>query len=229
VNAALRGLHLPQGFTPYTLKRSWRRRTLEINVGARGVTVHAPGWAPLADIEAFVASRADWLMHALRRHAPREPAPDRAPERVYLLGEALPLVRAPGIRGAGRVADEVWLPEHVEPAQAVGRWLRELALPHYRALAADYAARLGLPESPLRLSNARTQWGSCNARGLLHVHWRLIQAPAEIAEYVVAHEVAHRVHLNHSPAFWAVVARLAPDWKARRARLRRDMAEYLLF
>lgn len=219
-------LHAAPGLPPYTLKRSRRRRTLEIRVGEQGVVVYAPSGSPRPEIEGFLRARADWIARALRRHSRPAPA---TPDHVHLLGEPLRLVRVPGIATTGRVADEVWLPEQVDMRGAIPAWLRTLAMPHYRRLAADFAARLGRPEPPLRLSTARTQWGSCNARGHIAVHWRLIQAPAPIAEYVVAHEVAHLVHLNHSPEFWRVVAGLIPDWRARRASLHEDMGRYLSF
>ena len=58
------------------------------------------------------------------------------------------------------------------------------------------------------LSSARTQWGSCNHRGAIRLHWRLVQLAARLSDYVVAHEVAHLVELNHSPRFWRVVAKV---------------------
>jgi predicted metal-dependent hydrolase len=70
------------------------------------------------------------------------------------------------------------------------------------------------------LSNAQTQWGSCTRHGHIRLNWRLVQAPLAIIDYVAAHELAHLVHLDHSPRFWAQVAELCPDALARRAELR---------
>jgi predicted metal-dependent hydrolase len=71
----------------------------------------------------------------------------------------------------------------------------------------------------VRLSSARTRWGSCSARSGIRLHWRLIHCPPALIDYVVAHEVAHLVEMNHSPRFWAVVGSLYPDWSAARLRL----------
>jgi hypothetical protein len=71
----------------------------------------------------------------------------------------------------------------------------------------------------LRLSNARSEWGSCNARGEIRLNWRLVQLPPALAEYVVAHEVAHLIELNHSPRFWALVEELMPGHVALRREL----------
>ena len=74
----------------------------------------------------------------------------------------------------------------------------------------------------MRLSNARSEWGSCNARGEIRLNWRLVQLPPALAEYVVAHEVAHLVELNHSPRFWAIVETLMPG----HAALRRELEDW---
>jgi hypothetical protein len=71
----------------------------------------------------------------------------------------------------------------------------------------------------VKLSNARSEWGSCNASGVIRLNWRLVQLPPALAEYVVAHEVAHIVELNHSARFWAVVERLLPGHAALRRQL----------
>ena len=65
----------------------------------------------------------------------------------------------------------------------------------------------------------RGRWGSCGKDGVIHVHWQLVQAPAAALDYVVAHEVAHLLHRNHSPAFWATLAKTLPDRKERKAML----------
>ena len=73
---------------------------------------------------------------------------------------------------------------------------------------ADYCARAGVPEPALRLSRARRRWGSCSGKGCIRINWRLVQAPDEVRRSVVAHEVAHLVHFDHSPAFHALLAAL---------------------
>jgi predicted metal-dependent hydrolase len=72
---------------------------------------------------------------------------------------------------------------------------------------------------PVRLSNARSEWGSCNHKGEIRLNWRLIQLPPALADYVVAHEVAHLVELNHSRRFWALVESLMPGHDAHRRAL----------
>jgi predicted metal-dependent hydrolase len=85
---------------------------------------------------------------------------------------------------------------------------------------AVYANKLGVPQPPLRLSRATTLWGSCNARGVVSINWRLIQMPLYLIDYVVAHELSHLIEMNHSPAFWQLVERIYPDYKKVRKELK---------
>ena len=87
---------------------------------------------------------------------------------------------------------------------------------------ATYARRVTHAPPTVRLSNARSEWGSCNAHGEIRLNWRLVQLPPALAEYVVAHEVAHLVELNHSPRFWALVETLLPG----HAALRRELEDW---
>ena len=92
-----------------------------------------------------------------------------------------------------------------------------------RLLLLDTWRRSGLPAgdfAPLvGLSNARTQWGVCTEGGSIRLSWRLVHLEPALADYVVAHEVAHLVELNHSKRCWSVLAKLYPDWRAARERL----------
>ena len=103
-------------------------------------------------------------------------------------------------------------------------WLKSQALQALAPRAAHYAARVSLPPPPLALSNARTLWGVCMASGRIRLAWRLVHLDPELADYVVAHEVAHLVVLNHSERFWALVEWLYPHWCEARERIERDAA-----
>ena len=101
----------------------------------------------------------------------------------------------------------------------VGDWLRHEALRLLTPRVVEFASRLPREAPHVKLSNARGEWGSCNSRGEIRLNWRLVQLPAPLADYVVAHEVAHLVELNHSPRFWAVVESLLPGHAERRRSL----------
>jgi predicted metal-dependent hydrolase len=84
------------------------------------------------------------------------------------------------------------------------------------------AARLGVPFGRLTLRDTRSRWGSCSSTGALSFSWRLILAPAEVLDYLAAHEVAHLKEMNHSPAFWRVLRDLCPATDSAEAWLKRN-------
>ena len=98
-------------------------------------------------------------------------------------------------------------------------WLKAQTLERLRPRAAHYAALLGLPVPAVGISNARTQWGVCTERGAIRLSWRLAHLDPLLGDYVVAHEVAHLVELNHSRRYWNLLERLYPGWRAARERL----------
>ncbi len=113
-------------------------------------------------------------------------------------------------------------PDHGESVRRlVIRWLKRSAFDALAPRVAHYAARLGLAPPHVAISNARTQWGVCTARGRIRLAWRLVHLAPPLSDYVVAHEVAHLVELNHSARFWNVVQSLYPDWRAARDSIRR--------
>lgn len=81
---------------------------------------------------------------------------------------------------------------------------------------------MGLQPRQLFLSSAKSRWGSCTALGDIRLNWRLMQAPPQVIDYVVIHELAHLAELNHSPRFWAIVAAACPDWKTHRLWLKQN-------
>lgn len=89
-----------------------------------------------------------------------------------------------------------------------------------------FAARMGVTYGKISIREQKTRWGSCSAKGNLNFNWKLALMPEEISDYLVVHELAHRVEMNHSPAFWKVVEREIPDYKERRIWLRKNGAKY---
>ena len=103
-------------------------------------------------------------------------------------------------------------------ARRVETWLRALALDRLSADTADAARKAGVSISRVSIGDAGTRWGSCSAAGSIRYNWRLVLAPPEVRRWVVAHEVAHRLHMNHGPAFKMLERELFGD-DVDRARL----------
>ncbi|WP_018604761.1 M48 family metallopeptidase [Uliginosibacterium gangwonense] len=217
----------------FTLRRS-SRRTLGLTIDSRGLTVTLPLRASLRDAEAFMHERAAWIFEKLDTHATRAPAePTQVADgsQFPILGQPCRVTLLAGANRAhwveGFEARELrLLLRRMEDAQAVLlRGLQRYALDYFQGRLEEYAYILdrfapGLALPPLRLSNARTRWGSCSRHSGIRLNWRLIHLPPAQIDYVVAHEMAHLVEMNHSPRFWAVVAAIMPDYEAPKAALR---------
>jgi predicted metal-dependent hydrolase len=193
-----------------------RRRTLGITVDADGLKISAPLRAPWRDIEGFVREKERWILAKLDEWAvvPRPPLVCGASgERLPLFGEIVELELREGpirLEGNKLVFDNMH--------NLLG-WLKATALEALRPRVAHFAALLGRPAPRVALSNARTQWGVCTEEGTIRLPWRLVHIEPALADYVVAHETAHLVELNHSPRFYRLLSSLYPGWPAARERL----------
>ena len=213
---------------PFELRRSKRRRTLGLTVTPHQVRIHAPSWTPRAEIEHYVLRQHDWLKRAWTRMQARAPQPAAEPlAGVRYLGRVLALdVRASlfcEVRRHGEIL-RIDAPLDADIASLVREWLHSQATAVLAWRLQRIARRAGRQPRRFALSNAQTQWGSCTRRGHVRLNWRLVQAPLAVIDYVAAHELAHLVHLDHSPRFWAQVAEWCPDALARRAELRKMSA-----
>lgn len=223
-----RHLLLAGRLVPYRLRRD--RRRLSMRIDERGLQVNAPRCVALADIEAFVAGHRDWVLAKLDEHAgqaARRHLPIHDGARLPVLGTEVEVRVTPGNnRGlwqqAESAADRLWLAARpsADLAALARRALQRRALEHFRPRLADAVARLGRPLPPLALTSARSRWGSCSTKSGIRLNWRLIHLPLAPIDYVIAHEAAHLVEMNHGPRFWATVERLYPEWRQARTLLK---------
>lgn len=222
----------------YRLDRG-RRRTVGFTVGAQGLSVRAPGWLPVHQIEAALQEKADWI---LRKLADAEQRRDRqeaariewADGAMFALHGRQTPVRLGAKRGSDGLRPDaqtgtpvLWLALPADaPAEKIGdavrAWMRREAKSDFTARLDRYAPLLGVQWARLSLTDARTRWGSASVSGAIRLHWRLMHFRPEVIDYVVAHELAHLRHMDHSPRFWAVVASVLPDYQILRAELRAD-------
>ncbi|MBO5372257.1 MAG: M48 family metallopeptidase [Lachnospiraceae bacterium] len=110
---------------------------------------------------------------------------------------------------------------------AVTGWLREYARVRLGEKVLQYAKQMQVNVNRIAIKEQKTRWGSCSSKGNLNFNWKLVLMPERIQDYVVVHELAHRKEMNHSPAFWAIVEEIQPDYKERRAWLREHEREFL--
>jgi hypothetical protein len=215
----------------YTLKTSARRRTIGMRIDHRGLTVSIPAHMPRHDIHTMLRRHAGWILRKLERYAEsRQEAPPQEWQDgavLRFLGREVRLCLRQDIENHPVEFDGARLHvalTHVQDSIAIRHkvvaWLCRQALTDFTRRVELFSVRLGVPPPRLFLSNAKTRWGSCNTKGEIRLHWRLIQAPPHLIDYVVAHELAHLKEMNHGPRFWKWVAQLYPDFDAARRELK---------
>ncbi len=201
-------------------KATARRLSLRVSRLDGRVTLSIPGRLDESVAVAFLREREAWLRDTLAQIPMRVRV--AAGTSIPMRDRALALVagagRSPRLEGARLLlpAD----PTGLRSGPRVAAWLKLQARADLEAACARHAAALGLTYGPLVLGDTRSRWGSCTAQGRLMFSWRLVMAPPEVLDYVAAHEVAHLREMNHSRAFWNVVARLMPSYQKHRAWLR---------
>ncbi|HMM55274.1 MAG TPA: SprT family zinc-dependent metalloprotease [Candidatus Desulfobacillus sp.] len=209
----------------YRLVRA-RRRSLGMTIDQRGLRVSAALRTSQAEIEDFLRQHAAWVLKKLDEwRGEGEPTrlAVRDGARIPLLGGHCTLRIEPGANRAFWQEDSLVLQARpgADLRLLARQALRERALALFRQRVAHFAAELALPPPAVALSSAQTRWGSCSAKGGIRLSWRLLHAAPALVDYVVAHEVAHLVEMNHSPRFWRLVERLHADCHVARAELRR--------
>lgn len=208
---------------------SARRLTLRVRTATRDVALTAPPHVSFATASDFVARHGDWVRARLVRLPSTVPfAPG---ESVPLRGVPHLIVHRPAARGTcweEEAADGMRLlcvaGEEPHVARRVLDYLKRLARAELKAAVARHAAALRVTVGPITLRDTSSRWGSCSADGKLSFSWRLILAPPSVLDYLAAHEVAHRLEMNHGPHFWRHVERIYPDRRTAEAWLRANGA-----
>jgi predicted metal-dependent hydrolase len=233
----------------YALRRS-RRRSIGFVVGVDGLSVNAPTWLGVRDIEVALRQKSSWILIKLREQQDRARRLQSA--RVdWRDGATIPFLGQPvvvvldaraGVTDSGAVLDaggdgssgetgqprrlHIGLPAHATPEQirdVVQSWLQRQARRVFAERCEHFAAQLGVRYQRLSLSSAQTRWGSASADGSIRLSWRLIHFRLSTIDYVVAHELAHLREMNHSARFWDVVRSVVPDFEHTRLALKTDV------
>lgn len=228
-------IQLPSGtIVPVIVRRSARARrsAIRIRAGDLAVELVVPERARLASALEFLDSRRDWLVARLA--ALPEPVAFEAGAVIPVLGRDRVLqttLRPPPGSGPFRLSattiDVSGRDEHI--ARRTRDGLVALASTILRPAAFELAERVGRRPSAVMIGNPRTRWGSCSSKGVLRFSWRLVLAPEPVLRYVAAHEVAHLLHMNHGPAFWALVHALYPEFERERAWLKQHGSRLMRF
>ena len=232
----------------YEFKRG-RRRTIGFSVGAQGLSVSAPKWVPLYEIDKAVLEKSDWIIKKLEetraRHDKLESARIEWKDGCTLpfLGEQVIVVLDPRhafggvgaelksntdtLPGVTHLTLHVGLPHTATPDQikdSVQAWLMRQAKRLFIERLNHFAPTLNVQWRKLSLSSAGTRWGSASADGSIRLNWRLIHFKQSVIDYVVVHELSHLRVMDHSPRFWDTVRAVVPDYAELRSQLKDEGA-----
>lgn len=233
VNVRLETASSPLGFA-YQIVRSPRRRSVAIEVRRAQVTLRAPLGVAESYLLAFLQQKATWVKAKIaeqQQQLAQEPAAPEYRTGSYLpfMDEQLRLVLAHGPAAVvARVGQELHLilssrsrkPQAQQVRELLARWYQQQALQLLTRKTQLLAGQMGLRFSEVSVKATRSKWGHCTSAGAIQYNWQILLAPEAVVDYLVAHEVSHLRHHNHSPAFWALVARVCPDYLALRRWLK---------
>ncbi len=219
----------------YTIRYSKRSKRQRIIVSPKGVEVVAPINTPEELITKFINSKKDWLCKTVTETILKYP--QKLPQR-YINGEKV-MYRGSyfllniNSTDANKVIINyenifnIQVPrclseEEKEAAvkQALIDWKREQVYFDILKLAQIYADKLNVQPKSIKLSQQKRAWGTCSSKGSIRINWRLADAPLPVLEYVVAHELTHLLHHNHSKDFWQALSNIMPDYKQRKSDLK---------
>jgi len=210
---------------PLLLIRNPRARRYLLRLRADGAArVTIPRGGSVSAARAFVQRCTPWLEQQLRQleSQPNQPEVWRVGSEVLVRGAMLRIE-----------SDETgWICLGIERIKntcpdadlrpAVEHHLRKLATRELPVRLLELAAQHGLSVRRVSVRNQRTRWGSCSRRGTISLNWRLIQTPEFVRDYILLHELAHLIEMNHSDRFWRQVARLCQDYRSAEAWLKRN-------
>ena len=237
---------LGETLVAYAFKRA-RRRNIGFLVGSEGLTVTAPKWVPLYEVDAAVRSKSAWILRKLddanerRQRVESARIEWRDGATFPFIGETVIVVLDPrhafdevgavlntqgaALPGVPSLTLHVGLPHTASADQirdAVQAWLMRQAKRLFEERLNHYAPQLGVRWTRLALSSAGTRWGTAHSDGTIRLNWRLIHFRLPVIDYVVAHELSHLRVMDHSPRFWDTVRTVVPDYAQLRGQLKHE-------
>lgn len=216
--------------------RTPRTKSARIQVDESAVSIIVPLALPDARVKKLLTEKIRWIKEKLYLH--QQEAPISSKE--FVSGEAFPYLGRhyrlklecgafqPVKLKQGRLV--VTLPrDAIAPElvrNALVRWYRYQAQQRFAEKVQRYAKVVGVTPTAVGIKTFKSRWGSCNVKGELLFHWKIILAPHRVVDYVVIHELCHLKHHDHSPAFWKSVERLMPDYLECKEWLKAEGARF---
>lgn len=203
-----------------------KRRTAAIYIRPNStVEVRAPLQMPKIEIDRFLSAKELWINEKLLLM--QEQIKKKSVfclhygDSVLVRGYEYPIVEKTG-KHAGFDGQKFYMPPGMDSVQIKATCIQIYKLaakPFLTNRTLDYAIKMDVMPSHIKISSAKTRWGSCSTAKNINYAWRLFMAKDDVIDYVVVHELAHLIEMNHSPRFWAIVEKVLPDYKNRQQQL----------
>jgi predicted metal-dependent hydrolase len=206
-------LQVGEEMLPLVIRRHQRARRicLRYNPTSHAISLTLPRHTRVGDGLMFLMQKSEWLVETLRDMPTKKQI--KPGVVIPLQGKRVRIKHDADLRRAYIIRDDVLYVSGARDdfAENVTKALRDIASRTLSTIALRYAHRIGRRINRISVRDTRSRWGSCSSTARLSFSYRLIFAPKEVMEYVVAHEVAHLRHMNHSQAFWNCVESICPD------------------
>lgn len=191
-----------------------KRKTLVLQIKTDGsLVVRAPLRADISRINRFIDEKSHWIITKQLEMK----------NRFALRNEMLAKQELSRDEGILFLGEKVKIPfKNLQNKVEIITWYKHETLKYVTPKLEQYAKNIGAKFRAIKITSARKRWGSCSARGNINFSWRLIMAPQEVVNYVIAHEAAHLLHKNHSRKFWNCVEMMMPDYKNHHLWLRKN-------
>lgn len=214
---------------PYKLRESNRAKNLNIKISPGvGLEVIIPVNFPHKKIDPLLKSKGKWIVQKLAQLSPLKQSTPCTKDRetLSLLGKAYRLVTvyqqgSPSVEALGDKIIIMLPREHQDKKLKILEiWLRHQAREIISKRLEEARVKLNINYNQVFIKDQKTRWGSCSSQGNLNFNYRLVMAPLPVIDYVVVHELAHLIEMNHSKKFWSLVEQICPDYKIYRQWLR---------
>jgi len=209
--------------TEYILIRS-KRKTIGLYIRDGVLEVRAPLVMPKRDIDMLLVSKEKWLQDNLVKSKEwlqrRKEICLNYGDFILYLGQRYPIVSGE-VRGFD--GEAFYMPPSLSSEEIKATCIkcyRSLAKRHLANRVHEFSQKMSVMPSSIKITSAKTRWGSCSSKKSINFSWRLIMMESDVVDYVVVHELAHLIEMNHSKRFWEIVEAVLPDYKQRKKRLR---------